>query len=120
MLHSAVVELSTRVPPGIMMPGRKLRHFYKESMRGFLPEAVIEKKKHGFGLPFGLWLQESAELRNLISDSLSALRGRRILRPEFLDRLQRLHGEEDARYYGVFIWVAAMLEQWMRQHELTL
>jgi asparagine synthase (glutamine-hydrolysing) len=120
MLHPSVVDLSTRVPPQIMMPGQKLRHFYKEAMRDFLPEAVIHKKKHGFGLPFGLWLQESAQLRSQIMDNLATLRGRQIFRPEFLERLQRLHGEEDARYYGVFIWVAAMLEQWAAAHRVAL
>jgi len=120
MLHPAVVEMSTRVPPSIMMPRGQLRHFYKQAMQGFLPDAVITKKKHGFGLPFGLWLNESSELRQLIFDNLSSLRQRHILRPEFLDRLIRLHGEEDSRYYGVFVWVTAMLEQWMREHEVAL
>jgi asparagine synthase (glutamine-hydrolysing) len=120
MLHADVVEFSCRVPPDLKMPGRKLRHFYKQSMSGFLPDEIIHKKKHGFGLPFGLWLQESAQLRQLIFDNLSSLRARGMIRPEFIDRLLDLHGDEDARYYGVFIWVLAMLEQWLREHELGL
>lgn len=120
MLDPAVVDFSTCVPPAIMMPRGKLRHFYKRAMGDFLPEAVITKKKHGFGLPFGLWLAESAALRELIFDNLSSLRKRGIVRPEFLDRLLRLHGEEDSRYYGVFVWVAAMLEQWMQEHRVSL
>jgi asparagine synthase (glutamine-hydrolysing) len=99
-----------------MMPGRRLRHFYKQAMTGFLPDEIIHKKKHGFGLPFGLWLNESAELRELVFDSLASLRGRSIVRAEFVDRLLSLHGEDDARYYGVFVWVLAMLEQWLQAH----
>ena len=38
MLHPAVVEMSTRVSPDTMMPGRKLRHFYKQAVVGFLPD----------------------------------------------------------------------------------
>lgn len=120
MLHPDVVELSCAVPPGLMMPGRKLRHFYKQAMTGFLPDDIIHKKKHGFGLPFGLWLNESAELRDLVLGSLTALRSRRIVRPEFIDRLVALHGAEDARYYGVFIWVLVMLEQWLQEHGIAL
>lgn len=116
MLHHSVVDLSTRVAPGQMMPGRKLRHFYKEAMKGFLPDEIIHKKKHGFGLPFGLWLQESAELRELVFGSLSSLRSRGVIRPDFIDHLLDLHGQDDARYYGVFIWVLAMLEQWFQEH----
>ncbi len=116
MLDVGVVDLSTGVPPRMMMPRRRLRDFYKRAMRGFLPDAVIHKKKHGFGLPFGLWLRESPPLRALIFDNLSDLRKRRMIRPEFLERLLHLHDREDASYYGVFVWVAAMLEQWLREH----
>ncbi len=98
------------------MPGTQLRHFYKEAMAGFLPDEIIHKKKHGFGLPFGLWLHDSPRLRDLVMGSLSDLRRREIVQPAFLDRLLQLHGAEDASYHGVFVWVLAMLEQWFQEH----
>jgi asparagine synthase (glutamine-hydrolysing) len=101
------------------MPGTRLRHFYKRAMAGYLPDEIIDKKKHGFGLPFGLWLQESPALREQIHDNLSSLRSRRIVRPQFIDRLLNLHGQDDARYHGVFIWVLAMLEQWFVEHDIA-
>jgi asparagine synthase (glutamine-hydrolysing) len=88
-------------------------------MSGFLPNKILNKKKHGFGLPFGLWLRDSPLLRQLIADNLSDLRKRQIISSAFLDTLQALHSREDASYYGVFIWVFAMLEQWFREHEVS-
>ncbi len=123
MLHPDVVDMSMRVPADVMMPGTKLRDFYKRAMAGFLPDEIIHKKKHGFGLPFGLWLQQTPRLRDQIDGNLADLRARRIIRPDFIDRLLHLHGQEDARYYGVFIWVLAMLEQWLqrtRPHAMTV
>ncbi|HEU4627061.1 MAG TPA: asparagine synthase-related protein [Steroidobacteraceae bacterium] len=117
MLHADVIDLSLRVPPDIMMPGMRLRDFYKRATAGWLPDEIINKKKHGFGLPFGLWLQDSPQLRELITANLSSLRGRRLIRPEFIDRLLALHGNEDASFYGVFVWVLAMLEQWLQEHD---
>ncbi len=116
MLHADVIDLSLRVPPDVMMPGMQLRDFYKRAMQGWLPNEIINKKKHGFGLPFGLWLQDSPQLRELIAANLSSLRARRLIRPEFIDRLLTLHGSEDASFYGVFVWVLAMLEQWFQEH----
>ena len=29
------------------------------------------------------------------------------------------HGADDARYYGVFVWVLAMLEQWFKAHRVS-
>jgi asparagine synthase (glutamine-hydrolysing) len=119
MLHPDVVEMSNRVPPGMKMPGTQIRDFYKRAMQGFLPDEIIHKKKHGFGLPFGLWLQQSGELRDLVFGSLADLRGRHIIREDFLDQLLHLHGAEDARYYGVFVWVLAMLEHWFKAHKIS-
>ncbi len=72
MLHPDVIDMSLRVPPALKMPGTQLRHFYKEAMAGFLPDEIIHKTKHGFGLPFGLWLHDSPRLRDLILGNLSA------------------------------------------------
>ena len=120
MLHDAVVRVATQVPPALMMPGTKLRDFYKRAMTGFLPDEIIHKPKHGFGLPFGLWLQDSPSLRELVMENLRNLERRRIIHPALLDRLLHLHGAEDAEYYGVFVWVLAMLEQWLQEHQLSL
>jgi len=116
MLHPQVVNMSLQVPPHLKMPGMQLRHFFKRAMAEFLPQEIIDKKKHGFGLPFGLWLQDSPALREQILGYLAHLRSRNIIRPQFIDRLLNLHGSEDARYYGVLVWVLAMLEQWLQEH----
>jgi asparagine synthase (glutamine-hydrolysing) len=116
MLHPDVVDLSVRVPPDVKMPGTALRHFYKEATKGFLPDQIIEKKKHGFGLPFGLWLHDSPRLRDQVLGNLSDLRRRNIVQPAFLTQLLQLHGSDDASYHGVFVWVLAMLEQWLAEH----
>ena len=119
MLHPDVIDLSLKVPPQLKMRGMELRTFYKQAMADFLPSEILTKTKHGFGLPFGLWLQRSPPLAALINDNLAGLRSRRIVRPEFIDRLMQLHGEDDASYYGVMIWTLAMLEQWFRVHRLA-
>ena len=94
----------------------RLRHFYKEAMAGFLPDAIINKKKHGFGLPFGVWMQGHAPLREMASDALLRFKSRGILQPTFIDRLIRLHREGHAAYYGELVWVLMMLELWLETH----
>ena len=120
MLHQDVLDLSIRVPADLKMRGTQLRSFYKEAMADFLPTEIINKTKHGFGLPFGLWLQRSPRLATLINESLASLRTRKIVRPEFLDRLRALHGQDDAHYYGVLIWNFALLEQWFQEHQVRM
>ena len=64
-----------------------LRWFFKEALRGFLPDEILAKQKHGFGLPFGPWLMRGGALLDMAAASLDGLAKRGIVRPEFLQRL---------------------------------
>jgi asparagine synthase (glutamine-hydrolysing) len=119
MLDDAVVSFSSALPPRLKLRSTRLRYFFKESMRGFLPDEIIAKTKHGFGLPFGPWLQTHRPLRQLALDSLADLKRRGIIRPEFIDELTSTHVESHASYYGTMVWVLMMLEQWFKQHRLV-
>jgi asparagine synthase (glutamine-hydrolysing) len=116
LLDDAVVELSTRIPSREKLRHGRLRHFYKEATRDFLPAAIIEKTKHGFGLPFGVWLVEHEGLRELARHSLEALKRRRLIRADFIDRALALHAQEHASYYGELVWVLMVLELWLVAH----
>jgi len=120
MLHPDVVDVSTRIPSHLKMRGTRLRSFYRDAMTGFLPLEIINKPKHGFGLPFGLWLSRSPLLAELVNANLEGLQSRQILRPDFIDHLRTLHKHDDANYYGVLIWTLSMLEQWLREHSFDV
>jgi len=120
MLHDAVVAFSAALPPRLKLKGTRLRYFFKESLRGFLPEEIITKTKHGFGLPFGPWLQAHKPLRQLAFDSLADLKKRRVVRPEFIDDLTSTLVDAHAGYYGTMVWVLMLLEQWFRQRRLVV
>lgn len=116
MLADSVVAFSARLEPGLKLKGTKLRYFFKEALRGYLPDEILTKSKHGFGLPFGEWLKNDKTLQALSKDSLGSLKKRGIFRPEFIDEITRLHAENHSGYYGTLIWVMVMLEQWFAQH----
>ncbi|MFP4075049.1 MAG: asparagine synthetase B family protein [Halochromatium sp.] len=113
MLDDDVLDFSCRVPSTLKLRPGQLRYFYKEAVRGFLPREIIEKKKHGFGLPFGVWMREHKPLHELAYDSLLRLKTRGFLRPAFIDRLIELHREAHAVYYGELVWVLMMLDLWL-------
>lgn len=117
LLDDAMVEFSGQVPAEMMIKGLNLRYFFKDSLKDFLPQEIIKKSKHGFGLPFGLWLNQHAPLRDLVGDSLQSLRGRQYINPRYIDNLLNERHREHANYYGVMIWVMMMLEQWLQAHD---
>ncbi|HZR01626.1 MAG TPA: asparagine synthase-related protein, partial [Burkholderiales bacterium] len=116
LLDEDLVDFSTKLPPHFKLKGRQLRWFFKRALDDFLPPEIISKKKHGFGLPFGLWAAEHPGLRSLAYDSLANLKSRGFIAPQFVDRLIDGHRREHAAYYGSQIWVLMMLEQWFYAH----
>lgn len=96
--------------------GGKLRVLFKDALRGFLPDETIAKSKHGFGLPFGVWLNSHPALQSLAKDALDSLGQRGIVRPEYLGKLRREHASGHASYYGVMIWVLVQMELWLQRN----
>lgn len=119
MLDSALLDFSLSLPDDYKLRGLKLRWFFKEALRGFLPDEILTKKKQGFGLPFGVWLLRNEALMALATDALSTLSERAIVRPDFIHDLLAQRLAEHPGYYGEMVWVLMMLEHWLREHAPT-
>jgi len=117
LLDEALVEFAAELPPDYKVRGSHLRWFYKEALKGFLPNEIIEKKKHGFGLPFGEWALSHPSLNAEVEKLTQAFITRGIMRPEYLSEVKRRHAEEHATFYGTMLWRVAMLEAWMQAHD---
>jgi asparagine synthase (glutamine-hydrolysing) len=114
LLDDRLLDFSLKLPTSYKLKGLKLRWFFKEALRGFLPDEILVKKKHGFGLPFGPWAVRHAPLNQLATDSLHGLAARGIVRREFIDTLLKEHLPAHPGFYGELVWIMTMLEQWLR------
>ncbi len=119
MLDDELVHFSTKIPDKWKLDGQKLRHFYKESLRGWLPDETINKKKQGFGLPFGVWMRSHKPLQDMAYDTLSQLKKRHYFNQTFLDKVIDLHRHGHASYYGELVWILTVLEFWLAAHTNT-
>ena len=120
LLDDRVVDFSLRLAPSLKVRGLTLRWFFKKALRGFLPEAIIAKSKHGFGLPFGVWMTRHSGLRTMALGSLELLRDGGIVRRDFLDRLAKELLPQAPGYYGEMVWILMMLGQWQAAQRNTL
>lgn len=116
-LNDELVAFSAKLAPELKLKGTRLRYFFKEALRETLPEEIITKQKHGFGLPFGVWLQNHKRLQALASESLTDLKARGFINARFVDELLGKYLREHAGYHGTMVWVLMMLEQWFKQHQ---
>jgi len=116
LLSDELLAFSAHLPPSYKLKGTTLRHFFKRALRQHLPREILRKKKHGFGLPFGHWLQTDARLRDFAFDSLVSLKARAIVKADFIDHLTGKLLPEHPAYHGTMVWVLMMLEQWLHHH----
>jgi asparagine synthase (glutamine-hydrolysing) len=118
LLDDQLAELSSRIPSRLKLKGSEKRYIFKQAMKGILPEKILNKKKHGFGVPLALWFLKNDSLNTLMQDVLhdSRTRQRGYFQPQFYDRLSDLHQHEHAAYYGEIVWYLVALELWHRQH----
>ncbi len=113
LMDDAIIDFSGEIPPDWKVKGQYLRWFFKTALKGFLPDEIIDKSKHGFGLPFGVWAKDYAPLRERIEDRLSDFRKRGLLTPGYVDHLRREHMSGHATYFGSMLWVMLILEEWL-------
>jgi asparagine synthase (glutamine-hydrolysing) len=117
-LDRELAELTGRIPAALKLKGLRKRHVFKKAFKNLLPQEILQKKKHGFGMPTGEWLRSHRGFRDLSRSLL--LEPRAVQRGYFkrpaLERLLKLHDAEKSSYYGTYIWYLMMLELWHRQH----
>ncbi len=119
-LQSPMVDFSSGLPVDFKVHGRKSRYFFKEALKDYLPTEIIQKQKHGFGLPFGDWVVSHQALRSLAFDSLEGLKGRQIIRADFIDDLRDHKMSEHPNYYGGLVWLLMILEQWFAENSVSM
>ncbi len=118
MLDDELIMLSTRIPSEKLLRRNQLRHFYKQAMKGFLSDKTLNKSKKGFGLPFGVWLKERPELRNMAYDNVRHLTKYGFFKESFLEHAIKMHSSDHPGYFGELIWILMMLNLWLEAHDV--
>jgi asparagine synthase (glutamine-hydrolysing) len=118
LLDDRLIDFSSRLPHDLKLRGTQLRWFFKQALADFLPNEIITKQKHGFGLPVGHWLISHKPLFEIASASIESLRPRGIVNPEFARDLLDVKLHQHPKYYGVMVWVLMMLGLWLDSRKL--
>jgi asparagine synthase (glutamine-hydrolysing) len=112
-LDHKLVEFAAQLPDEWKLRGFTTKRVLRESMKGLLPESILNRPKMGFPVPFASWIRGSwnAVARDVLLDPRSRQRG--IIDPSAVDRLLRDHAEGRTDG-GDRIWSLLNLELWYR------
>lgn len=112
LLDVRLIELAARIPLSLKLRGRTTKYILKQAARGLLPDAIIDRPKHGFGVPLGAWLKRDQTLvRDILLDRRTRERG--LLDAATVTALLDDHAA-GRRDHGQRIWALLTLEVWHR------
>jgi hypothetical protein len=60
------------IPADLKLAGWQTKYILKRALRGLLPEAILARRKQGFGVPIGQWLR--GPLRHTLEERLAPAR----------------------------------------------
>jgi asparagine synthase (glutamine-hydrolysing) len=115
LLDHRLVELSWRLPHHLKMRGGRGKWLLRQIAYKYLPEALLERPKMGFGVPIGEWLK--GPLKSWAEDLLSpaGLSAAGLLDPGPIEKKWSEH-QTGIRNWQHFLWNVLMLEAWRRDN----
>jgi len=115
LLDHHVVECALRLPLSAKIRNGQRKRILRQVAARLLPEAVLQKKKQGFGVPLALWFR--GRLREAFTDVLQSSRTRQrgYFDPREVGRLleEHLAGRRDHDWR---LWQLLMFELWHRAY----
>jgi asparagine synthase (glutamine-hydrolysing) len=112
LLDTEVVTFACMLPPSLRLRRLTSKYVLKRAMRGLLPDAIIDRKKQGFGVPVARWMKE--DLRPALLDELAPdkLRREGLFDPAAVAGLidDHLTGRRDRRKA---LWTLFTFERWL-------
>jgi asparagine synthase (glutamine-hydrolysing) len=105
------VALTCAMPSSLKLHGFTTKYILKRALRGRLPDAILSRRKQGFGVPLAQWFR--GPLRPLLEETLHPERLRKIglLAPDGVGRLiaEHMSGRRDHRKT---LWSLLAFELW--------
>jgi len=112
-LDHKLMEFVAGIPSHFKLKGSISKFILKKTFSDFLPEAVLKRKKMGFGVPISRWIKN--ELRDYVYEVLLDRKtlNRGYFKKEGIERLLEEHIA--SRYdHSAKIWALLFLEIWFR------
>jgi len=113
LLDHRLAEFAATIPAHYRLRGGTTKYLFKQAMRGILPDAIIDRQKHGFAVPMATWFRgDLAEFaRGLLLSQ--ACRERGVFNPAQVERLLTLNAR--GRDLDLQLWTMMSFELWCQR-----
>ncbi|MEX1128834.1 MAG: asparagine synthase (glutamine-hydrolyzing) [Vicinamibacterales bacterium] len=115
LLDNEVIDFAATLPAHLKISEGRRKHVMKEALKGLVPDAILNRKKQGFGIPLGAWFRGG--LTDVFADVLGSAttKQRGYFQPAFIERLvqEHLSGRRD---HTLRLWQLLVFELWHRHY----
>jgi asparagine synthase (glutamine-hydrolysing) len=119
MLDNEIVDWAFRLPSTMKLHRGRSKFLLKLAARGHVSDAIIDRKKKGFGIPLRAWLRGPLRPRLVRALEPSPLWASGLLNREaFLGWARRL--ETRTGDYSKALWALIVLDEWVRREALDV
>ena len=68
LLDHQLMEFAASIPADLKVRGREKKWIFREALRGWIPDEILDRPKQGFSVPIGEWFRN--DLRELVREVL--------------------------------------------------
>jgi asparagine synthase (glutamine-hydrolysing) len=113
LLDHRLAEFAATIPARYRLRGGTTKYLFKQAMRGILPDAIIDRPKHGFAVPIATWLR--GELAGFARDLLLSVasRQRGVFNVPQVERLLAMNAQ--GRDFDLQLWTMVSFELWCQR-----
>lgn len=116
LLDYRFVEQFSRIPQSLKYHNRNKKYILKQLTYKYVPQALLDRPKMGFGVPLCKWL------RTVLKDEIHRYADQEILKkqdifvPEAVERLIWKQQKSDKIMYSSMLWSFYMFQLWYQRY----
>jgi len=113
LLDHIFMEFVATLPSTMKLSGNRTKHIFKQSLRGVIPDVILDRPKMGFSAPISSWLRN--ELCEMTGDLLLSSRAKQrgYFRADVVERMWAEHISSHLDH-SEKLWDLLVLELWHR------
>lgn len=110
ILDHVFMEYAAKIPSKYKLVGKDGKHIFKKSLKKYLPDDILYRKKMGFGVPILEWLRSDLKEygRELVLEGEAS---QKYLNLKYLDTIWKEH-QSGLRNKATELWTVMMLNLW--------
>lgn len=114
LLDHQLMEFAASIPADLKVRGREKKWIFREALREWIPDEILDRPKQGFSVPLGAWFRKELreQLHDVLLDPTTVNRG--YFRPQTISSMLERHAAGDDAETKP-LWSLFIFELWHRE-----